>query len=60
MPGRRRNYAIELERRRLSSLHTVKRSKIAKNLKTMAGGINLEEGDIGITPKPAWKSFSSV
>jgi hypothetical protein len=41
----------ELERRKAQLAAYRQAIEDAKNLKTMAGGINLEEGDIGITPE---------
>ena len=41
----------ELERRKAQLGGYRQAIEDARNLKTMAGGINLEEGDIGITPE---------
>jgi hypothetical protein len=41
----------ELERRRAQLSAYVQAMEDARSLKTMTGGINLDEGDIGITPE---------
>jgi len=45
----------ELERRKAQLGGCRQAIEDAKNLKTMAGGINLDEGDIGITPEAGIK-----
>jgi len=50
----------ELERRRAQLSGYRQAIEDARTLKTMTGGVDLDEGDTASTPDPALKSFSSA
>jgi hypothetical protein len=52
-PNERRSFGLrdELERRKAQLSGYLQAIEDARNLKTVMGGINFDEGDIGITPE---------